>query len=129
MPTLCGVISKNVLDNLTPGLVKEFNLDEEQVRTFLNSYLEQQLVRRTKSNRAPMPKGKNGRGRITGFLYFSQKHRPALVKAEPELSFGEIGKRLGAMWKELTPAKQKQYKVAAEKQNAKNGLPTPTPSS
>ena len=47
---------------------------------------------------------------LSGFMLFSQENRER-VKAEcPGLSFGEIGKELGALWRALTDAEKLKYK-------------------
>eukprot|EP00980_Cylindrotheca_fusiformis_P013957 scaffold3625_cov82-Cylindrotheca_fusiformis.AAC.3 len=48
---------------------------------------------------------------LSGFMKFSQEHR-AKVKEENEgISFGQIGKKLGEMWRELTDEEKEAYKT------------------
>lgn len=40
-------------------------------------------------------------------MMFSQEKRPGVVKENPDLSFGEVGKKLGQMWSEISPEEKK----------------------
>ena len=46
---------------------------------------------------APRPKRP-----LSGFMKFSQAKRADVLAAEPGVAFGEVGKRLGAMWRGLS---------------------------
>jgi hypothetical protein len=37
----------------------------------------------------------------SAYIYFCDSKRPELKKTSPDLTFGEVGKKLGEMWKEL----------------------------
>ena len=39
-----------------------------------------------------------------------KKERPAIVKANPNATFGEVGKLLGAAWGKLSDASKAKYK-------------------
>lgn len=41
--------------------------------------------------------------------------RAGLIKENPGIAFGEVGKKLGAEWKELSDAKKKPYQDTAAK--------------
>jgi hypothetical protein len=45
------------------------------------------------------------------FIVFSGKHRDEIKKKNPEATFGEIGKLLGAKWKKLSDGEKAKYKV------------------
>ena len=40
-------------------------------------------------------------------MFFVQDHRARVIADNPDVSFGEVGKLLGAKWKELTPSEKK----------------------
>jgi hypothetical protein len=42
-------------------------------------------------------------------MNFVKKIRPEVVKENPDLSFTDIGKRLGEMWRALTDDEKKKY--------------------
>ena len=68
----------------------------------------------------------------TSFVFFSREVRPALVlenNARPEgerISFGDLAKKLGAMWKELTPERKVPYEqlAAADKERYAEAMKT-----
>lgn len=51
---------------------------------------------------------------LTAFMFFSMENRPAVIKAEPELKFGEVAKKLGAMWGVMTEEGRAPYKTKSE---------------
>lgn len=40
-------------------------------------------------------------------MFFVQDYRDRIKSENPDVSFGEVGKLLGAKWKDLTPAEKK----------------------
>lgn len=65
-----------------------------------------------KGKSAPPPKKRSP----SAYMMFCKAHRPIVVKENPDLTFGEIGRRLGEIWKnELSPAEKAKYeKMAAD---------------
>ena len=51
-----------------------------------------------------------GRSRATAAPRLCKKERPAIVKANPNATFGEVGKLLGAAWGKLSDASKAKYK-------------------
>jgi len=47
---------------------------------------------------------------LSGYMKFAKDRRPALIKEQPSLSFGEVGKALGAEWKKMSDAQKAKYK-------------------
>jgi DNA repair protein RAD16 len=43
-------------------------------------------------------------------MLFCKKMRPQVVAENPKLSFGEVGRKLGEMWRELSDEEKKKYK-------------------
>ena len=43
------------------------------------------------------------------------QERPRIKEANPGIAFGDIGKRLGELWNQLTPDQKKIYEDEAEK--------------
>ena len=44
-------------------------------------------------------------------MLFSKEHRPKLKEEEPDLTFGQIGKKLGEMWRALSDEEKEEYKT------------------
>lgn len=67
--------------------------------------------------------GKPKRG-LSAFMFFCNEKRPDVVKMNPELKFGEVGKKLGEMWRNLEDDKKEPYKQKAilDKERYKNEL-------
>ena len=47
---------------------------------------------------------------LSGYMKFVSEARPGLIKSKPSLSFGEVGKELGAMWRKKSDAEKAKYK-------------------
>eukprot|EP01090_Pellita_catalonica_P012629 TRINITY_DN2798_c0_g1_i1.p1 TRINITY_DN2798_c0_g1~~TRINITY_DN2798_c0_g1_i1.p1 ORF type:complete len:217 (+),score=51.08 TRINITY_DN2798_c0_g1_i1:136-786(+) len=62
--------------------------------------------------RVPSSKPKRS---LTAYMFFCQATRPELKKTEPNLTFGEVGKKLGSMWKALSEEEKKPYVQKATK--------------
>lgn len=55
----------------------------------------------------------------TSFLYFSNEMRPKLKERQPELKFGELGQKLGEMFRNLTPEEKEKYEKMARDDKAR----------
>ncbi|KAI0065598.1 HMG-box [Artomyces pyxidatus] len=79
-----------------------------------------------KNTRATKKKDKNAPKRaLSAYMFFSQDWRERIKTENPDASFGEVGKLLGAKWKELDDDEKKPYveqaakdKIRAENQKA-----------
>lgn len=60
-----------------------------------------------KSPKKEAPKEKKP---LSGYMLFAKEKRPEIIKKSPELTFGEVGKALGAAWKALSDAQKAKYK-------------------
>jgi len=47
---------------------------------------------------------------LTGYMLFAKEMRPVVKEEQPELSFGELGKELGARWRALSDDAKAKYK-------------------
>ena len=56
---------------------------------------------------APKEKGKKAPG---PYMVFCKEMRPKIVKENPGMAFGEIGKALGAAWGKLSDKEKAKYK-------------------
>jgi len=67
-------------------------------------------------------KGRKGKKKPTGpkraksaFIYFTNENRDDVKRNNPGLSFGEVAKTLGKMWKALPQGQKKKYEDMAAK--------------
>ena len=63
-------------------------------------------VKKIKDKHAPK-RGKNS------FMFFCNDKREELKKEQPDLSFGESGKKLGLLWKEVSVEEKAKYVALA----------------
>ncbi|RPD60815.1 hypothetical protein L226DRAFT_533002 [Lentinus tigrinus ALCF2SS1-7] len=77
-----------------------------------------------KAEKAPRGKGKKDpkapKRALSAYMFFSQDWRERIKAENPDAGFGEIGKLLGAKWKELDDEEKKPYldQAAADKARA-----------
>ena len=45
-------------------------------------------------------------------MKFSQEHRARVKQENPEITFGQVGKKLGEMWRALSDKEKEIYKPA-----------------
>lgn len=54
----------------------------------------------------------------SAYMYFSKHHRMLLKQENSDLTFGDLGKTVGAMWKAATPEEKRPFEeLAAEDKN------------
>lgn len=55
---------------------------------------------------------KSGKGKkpLKGFMLFSQQNREKVKKENKDITFGQIGKKLGEMWRALSDKEKEKYK-------------------
>ena len=56
------------------------------------------------------PKEKKEKKAPGPYMVFCKEMRPKIVKENPNMAFGEIGKALGAAWGKLSDAQKAKYK-------------------
>jgi hypothetical protein len=54
------------------------------------------------------------KGKKTGYMLFGEENRKNIKEDNPEMTFGEVSKELGAMWKGLTEDEKSVYNVKAK---------------
>lgn len=55
---------------------------------------------------------------VTGYIIFASEVRKSVVEANPECSFGDISRIIGAQWKVLSQEQKSEFEQRAAKQNA-----------
>jgi len=53
---------------------------------------------------------KGGKKKLSGYMAFAQERRPTLKEEQPDLTFGETGKALGAEWRAMSDSEKAKYK-------------------
>jgi hypothetical protein len=72
------------------------------------------------SKKAKKVKDPNAPKKARGaYMFFCQDERPKIVKAHPEMAFGDVGKELGKRWTKCTGAARKPFEAAAAKDKAR----------
>lgn len=56
---------------------------------------------------------------LSAYMFFSQDHRERVKAANPEAGFGDVGRLLGAKWKEMSDAEKKPYLDMANRDKAR----------
>lgn len=115
-------ISKNLLSSLPKEFATKFSLEESQVREFVQEYLTSQVGKAATKGRTPAPKGRDGKGKVTGYILYSNEHRQQVRDETPDIKFSDTGKKLGEMWKALTPEQRASWNDKAAQHNLENGL-------
>ena len=52
---------------------------------------------------------------MTAFFYFSTEMRPKIKKDNPDMSFGDLGKKIGELYRALSADEKKRYEDMAKK--------------
>eukprot|EP00621_Florenciella_sp_RCC1693_P011791 CAMPEP_0182536172 /NCGR_PEP_ID=MMETSP1323-20130603/19489_1 /TAXON_ID=236787 /ORGANISM="Florenciella parvula, Strain RCC1693" /LENGTH=93 /DNA_ID=CAMNT_0024746379 /DNA_START=71 /DNA_END=352 /DNA_ORIENTATION=+ len=64
-------------------------------------------------------KDKGYKAASSAYTFFAKANRAKIVAANPEATFGEVGKLVGAAWKECSDKDKKPYAAQAEKDKAR----------
>ena len=107
-------MSKALLSRLPEQAASKFDIDEAEFKDFLNDFLTGEL----KMTKAKKPS--NGKGKVSGYIVFSSENRQALK--DEGMAFGEIGKKLGQMWRELDDDDKTEWNEKAQARNEENGV-------
>ncbi|GAA5979303.1 hypothetical protein JCM11641_001988 [Rhodosporidiobolus odoratus] len=76
--------------------------------------------RATKASGGKAKKDPNAPKRpLSAYMIFTQDERPKLKEEQPDVKFGEVGKILGARWKELDADEKKPWEEKAKVAKAK----------
>eukprot|EP01013_Petalomonas_cantuscygni_P032050 TRINITY_DN58460_c0_g1_i1.p2 TRINITY_DN58460_c0_g1~~TRINITY_DN58460_c0_g1_i1.p2 ORF type:complete len:110 (+),score=18.81 TRINITY_DN58460_c0_g1_i1:119-448(+) len=65
-----------------------------------------------KSKKGKSAKGEKGdkpKRKLSGYMLFSQKRRPEILKGQPDLKVTEVAKLLGAEWRKMTSAEKAKF--------------------
>ena len=66
--------------------------------------------KKTIAKKSPKKEAPKEKKPLSGYMLFAKEQRPVIIKKNPALTFGEVGKALGAAWKKLSEKEQAKYK-------------------
>ena len=96
-------------------LADKYDIDKQELLDEWNTTCKEEnknFGKRKKKNKGP--------SRTTGFLLFCAEHRPKIKEDTPDISFPDIGRKLGEMWRGLKDKEKAKYNTKAKEENAKN---------
>jgi len=70
-----------------------------------------------KSSKKKSSKKDKGERKVSGFFLFSSTNRPLIKAKDPELTFGEMGKKLGKLWGKLSDSEKATWNQKAKTQS------------
>lgn len=128
-----NLFTKFLLQNLPAKVHEKYDVDAKEFETFLTEFMKSEVKMSMKTKR-PQPKGTNGKGRVSGFLMFSNENRSKvrdeMKEKNPEkFENKDVSSELGARWRALNKKQQAAWNAKADAANEANGLgkQTPTP--
>lgn len=99
-------ITTTLTKPMSDAMATEFDLDQEQVQTFITDFLKKQLKANGKV-KTPQDIGKPSK--MNSFMYFGEYNRAAVKEELGSVSVAEVSKRLGEMWKDESNENKKWY--------------------
>lgn len=120
LATISKSISTLLLNKLSPALVEKFSLDKDELDTFLQEFLAENMKMSKKKAKGDGPTKTNG------YRLFSAEKREVITKkfktknkdANAKDTLSSVSKELGAQWKALSKEKQTEWNDKAVEQNA-----------
>jgi hypothetical protein len=94
------VSDTNTRSTTAPRSVNNYNNDDDD-----NNTPRINLSKGGKKTR----KASGGKRELSGYMKFSRKMRPEILRANPGMEFAAVGKRLGEEWRKLSDADKKKY--------------------
>ena len=116
---LIGAAYKNLGADEKAALAKKVAVDKERYTREMKDYTPPAgfaAAAKASSKKGKAKKDPNApKGAKTAFLFFSAENREKLKKESPDMSFGEVGKALGEMWKTIDSDGKAKYEEMAKK--------------
>ena len=97
------VSDTNARSTTAPRSVNDYNNDDNDNNN--NNSPRINLSKGGKKTR----KASGGKRELSGYMKFSRKMRPEILRANPGMKFAAVGKRLGEEWRKLSDADKKKY--------------------
>ena len=51
---------------------------------------------------------------LSAYMFFANENRDIVRSENPDITFGQVGKKLGEKWKALTPEEKQPYEAKAQ---------------
>ncbi|KDN53631.1 hypothetical protein K437DRAFT_218621, partial [Tilletiaria anomala UBC 951] len=81
-----------------------------------NAKVASSTTRKTKKSKDPNAIKKP----LSAYMYFSQAQREQVKLENPEAGFGDVGRLLGAKWKQMTDDQKRPYVAQADADKARH---------
>jgi len=124
MSSIMNKVSTQIIKSLMASLPSEFatkfELDEDKVKEFLEEQLNNEFA--TGKGKGKTSKASKGKSKQTAYQAFCFAKRSIVKEENEDITFGEIGKKLGEMWKELTDDDKVEWQEKADEKNEENGF-------
>lgn len=120
-----SAINKAITTSLTKpmseAMAAEFELDQDEVLTFVTAFLSKQL----NAKKGKTPSDPNKPKKTNGWMLFSKANRDnvkaELAEEQESVKMTDVSKRLGEMWKDLSDDDKKTYNDQAVAENEESG--------
>lgn len=113
---LLGEAWRNLDDKEKSRYEKMASTDKERYKDEMKDYSPPPATKEKGKKKKDPNEPKRG---MSSFMYFSNEVRPKIKKEHPEMSFGELGKKIGEMFRELSPEEKLKYEEMAKKDKAR----------
>jgi len=61
------------------------------------------------SESTPEPKKETKKKQLSPYMKFCKETRTTVVKENPKLTFGEVGRKMGEIWRDMSEDEKKKY--------------------
>tara|TARA_B110000977_G_scaffold201529_1_gene296647 strand:- start:1526 stop:1918 length:393 start_codon:yes stop_codon:yes gene_type:complete len=95
-------------ENLIQQICKELDA-EDKVEEFVKKYVSNEISKMKPKRDPNMPKRSK-----SGYMFFCDEHREAVMKKNKNAKMGEVSKILGNMWSKMDDEEKKSYIEQAE---------------
>jgi len=125
MNKVSAQIIKSLMASLPSEFATKFELDEDEVKEFLEEQLKNEFA--TGKGKGKTSKASKGKSKQNAYQAFCVAKRPIVKEENEDITFGEIGKKLGEMWKELSEDDRVEWQEKADEKNTENGFEVSKP--
>jgi len=125
MNNVSTLIIKSLMTSLPSEFATKFDLDEHEVKEFLEEQLKNEFA--TGKGKGKASKASKGKSKQTAYQAFCVAKRPIVKDENEDITFGETGKKLGEMWKELSEDDRVEWQEKADERNEENGIEVSKP--
>jgi len=125
MTKVSAQIIKSLMASLPSEFATKFELDEDEVKEFFEEQLKNEFA--TGKGKGKASKASKGKSKQNAYQAFCATKRSIVKEENEDITFGEIGKKLGGMWKELSEDDRVEWQEKADEKNAENGFEVSKP--